>query len=191
MATQSRLPTGDGDTDYPGLMTPVPSSPSTLYDKVDDPVGSPDDSSTYLSFNTYYHWQLFTFSAFSVPSGAVISKVTLNLRIYGWQYPIIKVNGSVYIVGCDTSNAQNVWATTSQDWTTNPATSVAWNVSDVNGTGTYPLQQFGTESWSPTSYITQCYLTVEYAAFSQYGIGIAGVGSGWTTSDTSASYGSA
>jgi len=165
-ATQDRLPTGGG-TDYGSYFSPY------LYTNIDDPVGSPD-TATYVAYesggggaNEYY-----TFSTFSVPAGATITKLRMTFRIYNgynegslqWSSigPRLKVGGSFYTG--TTQSSHDAWGTFTEDWTVNPKTSAAWTVNDINGTGANPLQQFGlgmTGNYNECR-CTQAYLTVYY-----------------------------
>lgn len=170
LPTQQRLPTGDGDVS--GTWTVTPSSPTTRYDKVDDPIGSPDDNTTYI-VGTVVGRSLFTYSAFSVPSNATITNLTLTYRhrdqVSTGTNNIrssLKVNGTYYTTdpGINANNSLTVWAYRSYAWTTNPDTGAAWTVADINGTGSNPLQQWGvyTSDATPDVAVTQVYATVNY-----------------------------
>ena len=90
---------------------------------------------------------LFGFSAFSIPAGVTVNSITLYYRTQGYSsnatmggYGRIRVNGSDY----DSSVDHTVdWTNNSKAWTTNPNTSAAWTVDDVNGSGSHPLQYIG------------------------------------------------
>ncbi len=193
MATDQRVPTGDGYTT--ASVDIVPSSPTTRYDKVDDPVGSPDDATTYvIGLTTGY--VLFTFSAFSVPTGST----GITLRIYYRHKDdttganniraALQVGGSYYTV--DTGvNPGASWVTTTYTYTVNPKSAAAWTVDDINGVGTNALQQFGIVfgDASPPVDCTQVYAEVVYTpgGGNTYNESIAMAAVGATTPDPAGS----
>jgi hypothetical protein len=178
MSVAQQLPTGDGDRT--ATVTVYPASPTTAYDKVDDPIGSPDDNSTYI-YLTAAGRCLFTFTAFSVPAGAAVSRVSVfyrhkktasqscNIRA------ALKVGGSYY----DTTDAgvnptNGTWNSTTYDYPVNPKTGVAWTADDVNGVGANGLQQFGLYSSdaSPNPYVTAVYIEVAYTQSFSVGVSL-------------------
>ena len=167
-ATQVRSPTGDNS--QTGTWAVVPASPTTFYDKVDE-YPTPDDSTTYIyctALSAGSARNIFNFTAFTVPSGAVVSSLEITYRHRGsggGNYkigPSLRVGGSTFET--DATFNQNSWGiTTTSSYTTNPAGG-AWTVDDINGTGIKPLQAFGVYSTdvTPNPYVTQVYAKVYY-----------------------------
>lgn len=178
MATADRLPTSDGDSS--GTITAYPTS-SPKYSKVDDPVGSPDDASTYVQFESDGAYQLYGFSGFYLPEGSTITKLTLTFRIWcnqqpegSWSEiaPKLKAGGSYYTGAGESSH--DAWGTYTRDYTTNPKTGLAWTVDDINGVGANALQQFGSQAVRylfTNPRITQVYATVTYTLPPESGSG--------------------
>jgi hypothetical protein len=166
MATQTRVPTGAGDTNNYSFA----SGGSDHYLEVDDPVGTPDDSTTYVSAVAVNgRIELFTFAAFSISSSAIASvAVKSRMQRIGSNTAAhrLKVNGTVY-VGASASPGLS-WADASETWLTNPDTGIGWTEADVEGTGANPIQQFGFSSAGvgvgEESQCTQCYCEVDYTA---------------------------
>lgn len=166
MATQTRLPTGDSAVDN-GWSS---SSGTTKTADVDDPIGSPDDDTTYAFKNGANANQLHTFSAFSIPVGSTAITVSVIYRPRRTSTSLntnarIRVGGTTYEEGAGVV-AGSTYSTRTVNWATNPATSAAWTVADVNGTGPNPLQEFGyantQTSGTEEARVTQCYLQVTY-----------------------------
>ncbi|NTV30267.1 MAG: hypothetical protein HGA80_09325 [Candidatus Omnitrophica bacterium] len=141
-STSTLSPTGDGDKS--GTFTYT--SGSTGWDLVDE--SSADDADYFTSptaATAYYH---FTFTSPGIPAAATITSLTVYVRGMDGASgtnnirPAIKVNGTRYNAASG-NNPGAAFATYSSSWTTNPATGSAWTVNDINGTGSYPLQQFG------------------------------------------------
>ncbi len=162
--TQTRYPAGDGGCSVGWNI--VPSSPATLCDKVDDPAGSPDGFTTYLANYAGGVYALFSFSAFTVPAGAVIDNIAIHYNAR-WQTYSGSAGGSLQVGGSrydDAAALTAAWADYASVWTTNPSTGSAWTVDDVNGTGPNPLQLFGVYGLTANSWkdITQVYAVVTY-----------------------------
>lgn len=166
MATQTRVPTGDSSVDN-GWSS---SSGTTKAADVDDPVGSPDDDTTYAFKNGANANQLHTFSAATIPGGS--TAITVNVIYRGRRTSTslninarIRVNGTTYEEGAGTVPG-STYANRTVAWATNPATLAAWTVNDVNGSGTNPLQEFGYANTQTTgteeARVTQCYLSITY-----------------------------
>jgi hypothetical protein len=186
--SQTKVPTGDGDTNgtwnvtqsqkrFPagdisssGTWAVSPASPTTQWDKVDE---DPHDSdSTYLLHGTTNGTALFSFNAFSVPAGATAIK---NLTVYlvasddtpgnNRMQPAVRVGGNDYLTTSTSTEVPNSYGTISYTYTTNPQTGAAWTIADINGVGANPLQGFGVRSAdaNPRIRLTQVYATVSYA----------------------------
>lgn len=166
MATQTRLPTGDGvNNSY------VSSTGSSKYLDVDDPIATPDDASTYLYKEDANANALFTFAAFSVPTGSTIIRLTIHFRAQnagaGDSNSIggrLRINSTQY--NASLNGLTSSWDDYSSTWTTNPATGAAWTVDDINGIGSNPVQQFGFLaggiSAGERQEVTRTYIEVEY-----------------------------
>ena len=78
----------------------------------------------------------------------------------------LKVGGTLYGATDGGADPTTSWADRSYAFTTNPATSAAWTVADINGSGANPLQAFGINSTdsNPNIQISQCYAVVNYTA---------------------------
>ena len=163
MATEYLNPNGSGDET--GLNTQYPTSGSH-WDKVDDPVGSPDDDSTRVSSNsTTYQRDLY---ALSNPTGSgTINWIKVWYRFKrgtggtGYLKPAIKTGGTAYEGTEDTETAGN-YKNGSYQWTTNPKTGVAWTWDDLAA-----LQAGISLKQSSSSYYAHCtqvYVEVDYTA---------------------------
>jgi hypothetical protein len=93
-------------------------------------------------------------------TGALKPNTTSNTRA------ALKVNGTLYGTTDAGADPTASWADRNYVFTTNPATSAAWTVADINGSGANPLQAFGINSTdsSPNIQISQCYAVVNYTA---------------------------
>jgi hypothetical protein len=120
-------------------------SGTDLYTSIDDPAGSPDDNTTYI-IGPNASTGLWGYNSPDVPAGATVNYVRVYSRIAGgnnngsYGERSVRVNGSLYYGSADISAD---WTTNYTSWTTNPNTSSAWTVDDVNGTGSHPLQHIG------------------------------------------------
>ena len=163
--TQDRLPTStltvQGAWSFTGCTS------STAYQCVDDPIGSPNNSTDYLRVqNNSGKEATFGFLAFTVPAGATIQYVRVtHVTILNSGSANIKaalrVGGTIYPQpAAQTLSA--AWTAYNYGWTTNPRTGAAWTVADVNGTGSNPLQGMGVYSGSGDESVTQVYIMVGY-----------------------------
>lgn len=166
MAQQNRLPTGDGASTQ---WTP---NTGTRWEACDDPIGSPDNDTTYISSASPNQRNLFTFTAFSFSSDSV-NNVALKFRARlnpigaGTMRAVLRVNGTDYFVSQALTNSYADYTAT---WTTNPNTGNTWLEADVFGTGSNPLQQFGVDSNTgahPEFRATQAYLVADFVLFVQ------------------------
>lgn len=164
------LPTGNGSVTN---VYTYPYTGTTCWGCVDDPVGTPDDSTSYVYTNAFGSADaLFTFSTPQVPSGAIVNYIRITSRIQSYVRAgvnaILRVGGTTY-----TSSVFYVplssWGSVNRDFITNPKTGLSWTVNDVNGTGANPLQWFGNrlntiiyDKSYGSSFLTQVYMIVDY-----------------------------
>lgn len=158
---QTRRPTGDGNATY------TPSTGSN-WENVDEE--SADDDATYNYRQNSAGYDRFTFTAFSVPGGASNIAITVYIRAKRTEaganvtYALLRVNGSNYTENI--ADAGTSYANQSHEWTTNPDTSSAWTIDDINGSGSNPLEQFGygvTGNGEGEEHdVTQCYAVVSW-----------------------------
>jgi len=166
--TQNRLPTGDGSLNF----TPFPASPATNYDKIDDPIGTPDEDTTYIYRSDTNQTDEYTFTAFDITSTSIASiTVTARARIAAGSGQTLKVGIQVNLtdyLGATDHAITGSYANYSDTWTTNPNTGSAWVEADVEGTGLSPLERIRvralTMTAGDTTYVTQLYMTVNYTA---------------------------
>lgn len=164
MTTQTRTPTSDYAKS--GTWSPT----SNIYATVDDapPLSSAGDSD-YAVHGTTAGYISFGFTKFTVPAGATINRVSVYTRLRKNAYWLASAATARLVVG-GTAYAGSamtlpiVAANYRYDWTTNPKTSSAWTVDQVNGTGTNTLQYFGLTSSdaNPTINLYQTYIEVDY-----------------------------
>jgi len=163
-----RYPESD-DPETDGTFAYVPSSPETVWDKVDDPWEFFDDDSTYVIHQSNETNYTADSTAFAVPDGVTIS----NLRIVVRHKKIgsgaasietsIKVGGNWYDTDI-TNPTQDVWSDTNTDYPNNPDTSQPWTVDQINGIGANALDTFGwyVTDADPDVYVTNVALRVSY-----------------------------
>lgn len=169
--TATKVPTGDGAVSDWGRSAGCASSD---FDCLDDPVGSPDDDTTYCvqtaaggSAN-----ELFTYADFSITAGSTITNVGIFMRAMqtgsgGTIRGRIRTGAAT-----DTNSAtpNTPGASYADDatfvYTTNPTTTLAWTVDEVNGVDVdSSLEQIGGRIASTVSgevRVTQLYGFVTY-----------------------------
>lgn len=162
MATQTRRPTGDGDNS--GSFGTYPTA-AYKYLNIDEAVADDNDFFYDIDASAVYH--CFTMPNFSCPDGAVFEHLAVVARVSG--YPGIqiqlmaKVNGTLYYGGAEYISGPTEYKI--KYFTTNPDTSSAWTVADMNGVGSNPLQQFGIyigpSNW--TVNVFQMYVVATYS----------------------------
>lgn len=163
MATQTRVPTGNVTLGWQV-------NTGSHFEAVDDPVGSPDDDTTYVFTTVSGQRDNFTFSAFTVPSGATINSVQVigRLKYVGtasdFRLNIVNEGGTV---SEDTDrSATSTYADYTRTLTTNPWTAAAWTVNEVNSEGSTAnrLDKMEVRSIAPNTDVrcTQLYLLVDY-----------------------------
>ena len=163
MATKTRNPTGDGT--FSGTWT---GSAGSRWQSVDD---HPDSSGAdKLTHGTTAGRSTFTFTAFDVPTGSVVNSVQVlyydqktGSQAASWG-AFLRVNATDRATNDAHNPANLVWTLRTATYSTNPATSAAWTVDDVNGVGSNPLQGFGTIATdaSPTCELASIQLLVDY-----------------------------
>lgn len=161
MATMTRTPTGDHGSysQWDAL------GAGSKYVEV-AAVGEPDDDTSYIYTATAYKRQLFTFSAFTVPAGATIESVTVTIRCRGASVsaearPTILAGSILAATGSKLYTTS--YSEKAQAWATNPATSSAWTVDEINGTSGSTLNGFGVQSEDANEIrCTQVTCTVTY-----------------------------
>ncbi len=164
MAIQRRLPNADDFVQWSR------SAGADNYLLVDDPVGSHDSDSTY----TYAPVNgtvadTFEFAVFTIPAGATINSVTLKgyfrYEVNGITHLHLRMTIGGTIYPSAEKNPQATYGLESWERTTNPKTTIAWTVDDVNGVGANALQFFGYYNDTLADIVTRCtqiYLEVDY-----------------------------
>lgn len=143
-------------------------SPATgeNWDKVVDQTA--DDWNTYV-YNTskFYHTDLYNLNDLSedIPETTRITSITVHFRFAGsdlttgYAKAVIKTNGASF-EGSEKSQYGTIFIDESYTWTSNPATSQAWTLADING-----LQAGVSLQKERNGYIaacTQLYVVVNY-----------------------------
>ena len=163
--SQIRYPTSDIS-----VVSHTPWPAGSCWANLDDPAASPDDSSTYVLGDNPGNANL-GFSAFSLPSQAKNISVSLIWRAKGsWTSPAVapKANVSLVFPWTTKSAAQrtltNSYATYTETWSSNPVTSVAWTLDDVNrlGSGTGRIMSFSIQVGLITPLTSKVYWTQVY-----------------------------
>ncbi|MBI5127730.1 hypothetical protein HZA76_04725 [Candidatus Roizmanbacteria bacterium] len=155
--------------------TPTPSISATAIGNYDEwiantgtkvnAVSTNDGDTTYITNSTNGQRQSFTFSSSSISAGSSINSVTLNVIAKegegGSKLKLLVEKGSLVAdrsVGSD-NNLTGSYATYSRIMTTNPFTSAAWTLSEVNSW----TVKFGVENGAnKIARVTQIYLIVDY-----------------------------
>jgi len=170
MASETRRPTGDSNV-FGFTLGPPTGAP--YYVKVDEEVA--DDITTYLQNPSTNGYAFFTFSAFTVPTSAVVNSLTMwhrstkNGATANHIATAVVVASTVYhtIDSGGSIGAKLVWETSSFAYVLNPKTNTSWLPEDVNGGSANPLNCIGV--WSnegnPDVYCTQIYAVVDYTEY--------------------------
>jgi len=170
--SQTKYPSGD--ISYSGTWNPN----TNMYSKVDE-VGANDGDTTYLLLSSSGGGNaLFSFPAFSVPRGMGITGLTVSLVAKDYpssgtnnMRPAIRVGGTNYLTTSPSTEVPSSYGTTiSYTYTTNPRTTSAWTIDDINGGGSNALQGFGVYSTdaSPNIRLTQVYAAVTWGSTLKY-----------------------
>jgi hypothetical protein len=145
-------------------------SAGTRYTLVDD---YPDSSGAdFLTHGTTTAGNLtLGFSAFSIPAGS--TSISVQVLYYDQKTASqscnitarLKIGGSYFNLGSNHNPANGTWISRTDDFgTTNPKSSAAWTVDDVNGVGSNALQAAGWVSTdaSPTIRLASLRVQVTY-----------------------------
>lgn len=144
MATQTRVPTSDVSSS--GTWNHA----TNKYTYVDEGVDANDGDTTTLTQTVGGSGTIYLgFSAFTIPAGSTITqlqyrsvfKILSDLDPSKTATQRITVGGTGYNGTVHTLTT--TWTTYTSTWATNPKTSAAWTVDDINGSGANPLQNFG------------------------------------------------
>ncbi len=162
---QTRVPTGTGSSAGTWSRS---SGSSSYYTYVDET--TPDTSSYITGTTDSGGYQLFTFPAFTAPTGTTITNFTIHINARdssGGDNNIvayIRVNGTDYPHPTPV-NPTTSWATYSFTFATNPATGNPWTVQEIN-TG---LQRFGVYSndFNPDIRVSMVYAAINWDGTSQ------------------------
>jgi hypothetical protein len=168
--SETRIPTSDGDISGTWNTSP-------RWDDVDEDEtpAHPQDDTNYMTGTTDSGgYMLFSFDSFTIPAGAVITDLTVWVRARdidsGWGRTgniraYIKVKDTYYYSSTSHPTANSFTTYDDCSFSTNPATpGLDWMVEDINGTGSYPLQQFGVYSTdlNPDVQVSMVYAQVNY-----------------------------
>ena len=161
-------------------------SAGTRYTLVDDyPDSGGADFLTHGTATAGNYTALYT-GNFAIPAGS--TGISVQVLYYDRKNSSsscniggrLKVGGSYF--NASTHNPANgTWTTRSDNWATNPKTSTAWTVNDINGVGTNALQGMGYVSTDANPAIDLASLRVQVT----YTPPIIGSGAITDTSDTS------
>jgi len=163
MAIQYRLPTSDVVKQW------IASSGSPAYPMVDDPVGSPDDDTTYIYKQDSIGANIFGFTDFDITS-STITKVSLFHRSRQVNPAVVDLRSRLQVNGVNYDGTQNSmtdsYAEYTDDWLTNPNTSLDWVEADVEGVGSNPIEAFRHDAINISAgeevRMTQAYISVTY-----------------------------
>jgi hypothetical protein len=146
VATQTRNPTSDANAT--GTWT---GSAGSRFGLVDDYPDSGNPIADGLVHGTTAGRITFGFTAFSVPAGS--SEISVQVQYYDFKAgsqasaarSLIRCNDTTDRVSAthNPGNGNAAIAARSDNWATNPKTSAAWTVDEVNGIGTNGLTAFG------------------------------------------------
>lgn len=162
-ASSNLVPNGAGyATDIPLEYPPS----ATHYTLVDDPVGTPDDASTYVesAATDDYYTDYYELQDGSYTSSYTINSVTVHYRIYKWgsnvtcnTYPILRLN-STDTVGSAHNPGLGVWTDYSE--TLSRPGGGSWTYADI------PNLQVGVKIQGDTGTTSQIGVTQIYVAIS-------------------------
>lgn len=161
MSTAYLLPVANGSYTQFAL-----SGCAAAWQCVDDPVGSPDDSTTYLSAANSTKRQSVVVAEYN--NGHTIHSITVHARIAqvffaGTGYLLVRIGGVDYesagkVLPRDDSGTFSDY---SETWTTNPATGLAWTFTDL---AALEIGLRAVQVAISTTRLTQIYVAVDYDA---------------------------
>ena len=151
------------------------------YAAIDDPVGNPDDDTTYIYTSDQYSIQRFTFNAISITPTS-INSVKIFYRAKKTSANETTLKGVLYVEGTDYYETNPVTLTTdyqdftTTEWLTNPKSGVAWTEEDIEASGgTNRLTRFGLYKPSGNEMrCTQIYMIVNYETASVTSVALSG-----------------
>lgn len=124
-------------------------------------LNSDDGNTSYWAYNGTLER---TWTASNLAISGTINSVTLYIKAdlnagTGTIQPLCRISGTNYY-GTQQNLVVNTYNTFSKTWATNPATSAAWSVAEINGT------EWGqkTISWTTSAVVTYTYIVVDYTA---------------------------
>jgi hypothetical protein len=152
------FPNGDSSVNWDLV---YPASPTTHYDKVDEPTH--DSSTTYIRTSTASDIDIFTMSDMSEPEAGY----SINVTVFGVHQKDatqpcdfqagIRISSTNYIT-IQLNPTNGAWTNSSGAvWNLNPATSAEWTYSEVNAL----LGVITTNDASPNVYCTQLGLKID------------------------------
>lgn len=120
------------------------------YLRIDDDPESPDTGTFVITYaNGLEACETYWGDTPALPVGSTDITVSMFFRVsnelntyLSYYTPRLKVNGTLYS-GTQRGWGSTTWTSFTQDWTTNPDTSLAWTVADINGSGSNPIEEFG------------------------------------------------
>ena len=134
------------------------------WEQVDDAVGSPDDSGSHVATYSNTARDLYALPASS--SEGTISKITVHFRARGWvdygtywAKASIKAGTTVEEGDQNNLNADNNYHDFTQEWSTNPDDSEAWEWADIDALE-IGIQLYSSDVQHVTC--TQVYVVVSY-----------------------------
>jgi hypothetical protein len=163
-ASATRVPTSNGTA--VGTWTPSTGANWSCVDET-----TPNDADYMTAFtNAGNNYQLFGFTAFSVPTRSVITDLTVYYRAMNTASnacnirAVIYVNGILYFItdtGVDPSDSPTI-TTYNYKYTTNPNTGLAWTPAEINGTNGLTAFGVGSDDGNPDVNVYMVYAEVHY-----------------------------
>jgi len=172
--SQKLYPTSDSSIAIGGV---YPTSPTTHYDKLDEPTANDATDYIYTSgASTVTQQDLYGKTSFSPPDGLQsITSVVITYRIYTKNYQgngtnacgyvacIIKTHNTLYLDNDQTS--LDAWGTKTKTYTTNPYTGAAWTAQEITDLligVQHKITNGGVNYYDQQALTTQLYATVNY-----------------------------
>ena len=161
MATETLRPNAAGDLNQCENSGGGPSSNNYTY--VDEV--SANDADYILSFLTSGNYDLYNLPSTAIPAGSVINKITFYGRFKrhargGNGYFYYKTGGTAYLSALTLTTS---FAEYSLEKTTNPKTSAAWTIDDINGLQIGACLSSASDSKdSYPGYCSQLWIVIDY-----------------------------